>query len=111
MTASPEDELPPDVAEGSKLIGNEYGWTPALFLKALRNAQSHGLACLGGQFQFRIDGGTYEMYWLQADSTERLPSERWEEYCDRSCAEVLKTFSKLMDQTNFHNEALNWPQL
>jgi hypothetical protein len=38
-----------------------------------------GFACLGGQFQFRLsDGKTCEMYWLKADSKDRVPGELWQ---------------------------------
>ena len=64
--------LPPDISQGASLRGNEYGWSISSFPNALANAEAHGYACLGGQFQFRLDdGGTCEMYWLDADSKER----------------------------------------
>ena len=31
----PESELPPKIAEGALLEGNEYGWKPSLFPAAL----------------------------------------------------------------------------
>jgi hypothetical protein len=59
-----ERELPPEIADGARLEGNEYGWEPSLFPATLANAQALGYACIGGQFQFRLDIGTCEMYWL-----------------------------------------------
>jgi hypothetical protein len=70
--------LPPDISRGATLRGNEYGWSPSSFPDALASAEANGYACLGGQFQFRLDdGGTCEMYWLAADSKERKHGESW----------------------------------
>src|SRR3979411_1724362 len=82
-------DLPSDVLEGATLRGNEYGWSTASFPLALARADGHGFACLGGQFEFRLnDGSTCEMYWLNADSKDRMPKESWADYCRRSCSEV-----------------------
>jgi len=104
----PESELPPKIAEGALLEGNEYGWEPSLFPAALANAQALGYACIGGQFQFRLDIGTCEMYWLSADSGPRDEAESWLEYCERSCSEVRAGFQKLMSETDFRKQALEW---
>ena len=95
--------------EGATLRGNEYGWSVASFPVALERAEAHGYACLGGQFQFRLeDGSTCEMYWLSADSTKRLPGESWPDYSRRSCSEVKGNFKQLISQTDFRKEALGW---
>ena len=104
----PERELPLKIAEGARLKGNEYGWKPSLFPTALANAQALGYACIGGQFQFRLDIGTCEMYWLSADSGPRFEAESWLEYCERSCSEVRIGFQKLMSDTDFRKQALEW---
>jgi hypothetical protein len=52
-----DDVLPPDVLQGAALRGNEYGWSVSLFPNALARAEALGYACLGGQFQFRLDDG------------------------------------------------------
>ncbi|MGA7925849.1 MAG: hypothetical protein WCA20_07620, partial [Candidatus Sulfotelmatobacter sp.] len=80
--------LPPQVLQGATLRGNEYGWSVAVFPDALAEAEGRGYACLGGQFQFRLDDGTCEMYWLNADSKDRAHGESWADYCHRSCSEV-----------------------
>ena len=101
--------LPPDIGEGARLEGNEYGWQVSSFPNALLNAPAAGYACLGGQFQFRPDDGTIcEMYWLAADSTERMGGESWEAYSRRSCTEVLGKFQYLSTETDFAKEASNW---
>ena len=101
-----ERELPPKIAEGAHLEGNEYGWEPSLFPTALANAQALGYACIGGQFQFRLDDGICETYWLSADSDSRQEAESWLEYCERSCSEVKAGFQKLMSETDFQKQAL-----
>ena len=102
---SKPDDLPPDVVEGATLRGSEYGWSTISFPAALARAEAHGYACLGGQFQFRLsDGSTCEMYWLSADSKERLPEEQWADYSRRSCSEVKQNFERLMSETDFNKE-------
>ena len=101
--------LPPDISQGATLLGNEYGWSISSFPDALTRAQAHGYACLGGQFQFRLDDGvTCEMYWLDSNSKERAPGESWVDYCHRSCSEVLSRFQNLVSATDFKKEASSW---
>jgi len=102
------DNLPSDILEGAKLRGNEYAWTTASFPVALERAQAHGYACLGGQFQFRLEDSTCEMYWLSADSKERIPGEAWSDYSRRSCSEVRESFQRLISKTDFSKEASGW---
>ena len=102
--------LPPDITQGATLRGNEYGWSVSSFPSALAKAQAGGYACLGGQFQFRLDDGTTcEMYWLNADSADRTGDEAWADYSRRSCTEVLERFQYLMSETDFGKEASSWP--
>lgn len=104
--------LPDDVTQGASLRGNEYGWNPSEFPRALARAEAQGLACLGGQFQFRFpDGSTYEMYWLSADSAQRCPDETWPDYVRRSCSEVVGKFGQLLANSDFKGEAAKWPWL
>jgi len=104
-----DDVLPPDILQGATLRGNEYGSGVSWFPDALARAEAHGYACLGGQFQFRLDdGGTCEMYWLAADSKERAHGESWVDYSHRSCSEVLNKFQHLASVTDFRKEASSW---
>jgi hypothetical protein len=105
---SKPDDLPTDVLEGAVLRGNEYAWTPESFPIALERAEAHGLACLGGQFQFRLNDATCEMYWLAADSKERIAGELWADYCRRSCSEVRENFDCVLSKTDFSKEASGW---
>lgn len=103
--------LPPEITEGATARGNEYGWSLDAFPQALLKAQALGYACLGGQFQFRLDDGTYEMYWLNADSTDRRERESWVEYGRRSCNEVLGRFKATVSTADFQKEGSSWPFL
>lgn len=84
---------------------------PQLYSQMARVAESLGYACLGGQFQFRAPVGTCEMYWLNADSTDRQSAEDWRSYCGRSRAEVLDRFQQIVAETDFVQEAFKWPVL
>jgi hypothetical protein len=59
-----DHELPTAITIGAGLRGNEYRWPIHSFPDALAKAEALGYACLGGQFQFRLDDATCEMYWL-----------------------------------------------
>ena len=101
--------LPPQLLQGATLRANEYGWSVAAFPDALAEAEGRDYACLGGQFQFRLDeGGTCEMYWLNADSKDRAHGESWADYCHRSGEEVRNGFQRLVDKTDFRVEASSW---
>lgn len=100
--------LPDELTSGADLRGNEYGWPPNEFPAVLSKAESAGFACLGGQFQFRTTESVCEMYWLEADATDRLINESWNDYVTRSNAEVLSAFSALISTTDFRNEAQQW---
>ena len=101
-------ELPSELTEGASLRGNEYAWVPDAFLGILARAEALGLACLGGQFQFRAPDATCEMYWLNADAADRLPAEPWDAYVARSTTEVRSAFTTLRQSTDFATEALRW---
>ena len=59
----------------------------------------------------RDDGHNCEMYWLDADSKERVHGESWADYCHRSCSEVLNRFQHLVSATDFNKEASSWPSV
>jgi hypothetical protein len=106
-----DDELPPELAKGAEVRGSEYGWQLSSFPDVIAKAATLGYACLGGQFQFRLDDGTCEMYWLSADSEARIQGETWAKYCARSCSEILTGFEKLALETDFRKEGMAWPSV
>jgi hypothetical protein len=103
-----EHKLPPEIVKGARLRGNEYGWEVLSFPEALTSAIVQQYACIGGQFQFRLETGTCEMYWLSADSDSRRAGEAWVEYSERSCSEVRSGFEKLISETDFRKQAEEW---
>ena len=90
---------------------NEEAWKPSDFPEVLKIATDNRLACLGGQFQFRGPIGTAEMYWIDADSSERKEEENWDDYVLRANREVLDIFKKRMKETDFDKEAMNWKHI
>ncbi len=66
-----------------------------------------GYGCLGGTFEFWLDPGfgDYEIYWLDAESRERIQGEPWDDYARRSCSEVLEKFQGLVSTTDFRKIA------
>jgi hypothetical protein len=97
-------ELPSTLTEKASLAGKEYGWRIADFPTVLTKAGDLGLLCLGGQFQFRLSNGTCEMYWLEANSSERKNGEPWPDYVLRAKDEVLMKFEQLVSNTDFVGE-------
>jgi hypothetical protein len=97
--------LPPQLTRGASLRGNEYGWPISAFPEALEKARSLGVACLGGQFQFRVSDSIYEMYWLSADPSDRRDHEPWSAFSNRSCSEVIHKFEAFVSKTDFVKEA------
>lgn len=98
--------LPQQLTHGAILRDKEYAWDLASFPLALENAPELGFACLGGQFWFLLeDNSLYELFWLEANSTDRAKEELWTEYSHRSCREVLANFTILLKETSFAQEA------
>jgi hypothetical protein len=105
------DALPPEIVGDASLNGQEYGWKISSFPAALAAAERLGFACLGGQLQFRFDASIFEMHWLNADSSDRLPNELWPDYVHRSCSEVLQSFAKLLGNVDLQKAIREWPAL
>ena len=99
---------PPSVIASADLRGNEYAWKPNDFPAALEEAARLGFRCIGGQFQFRIPGGTLEMYWLKSDAPPREPGEAWSVYVGRCAEKVRGRFDSLLAATDFLREAESW---
>lgn len=104
-------KLPEDMLLTANRESSEEAWRSCDFPDVLKRASAHRLACIGGQFQFRGPIGTAEMYWLKADSTPRRRGEDWNSYVARANSEVLCLFTRLVEQTDFHAEALEWKHI
>ncbi len=106
-----EKRLPYVILERASLRGNEYAWPLDAVEDAITAAAAAGLATTGGQAQFRLQGGTYEMHWINANASGRRGDESWEEYVARSADEVAGTFRIIVARTDFLLEAQRWPAL
>lgn len=104
--------LPQQLTTGALLRDKEYAWELSAFPSALERAPSTGHACLGGQFWIVLpDNSLYELFWLEANATDRETDEPWPHFTQRSCGEVLASFNALVNQTDFINEARTYPPL
>ena len=102
--------LPPSVVGKASLRGREYAWPLADVPEAIAVARSVGLATVGGQAQFRIPGGTCELYWRCADAQDQRPDEPWDEYVARSADEVLAGVRRL-PVAELVAEGLQWREV
>ena len=82
-----------------------------MFPDALAAAERLAFACLGGQVQFRFENSIFEAYWLNADSSDRLPEEDWQKYVRRSCREVSEAFESIVQCVDLRQTANEWPSL
>jgi hypothetical protein len=97
--------LPEILLKNAVPANKEFGWKIESFPEAVSTAISCNLACIGGQFQWRVPGGTCEAYWLNSDSTKKLESESWSQYVLRSNEEVLLGFNNLVSSVDFELES------
>ncbi len=104
--------LPPELSNGAVLHGREYTWRVDRFQEALELAPVLAYACLGGQFWvLPSPSEIYELFWIEANSSERLPKEPWQSYAERSCREVLKQFEALLKTVDFSQEIIKFKSL
>jgi hypothetical protein len=104
-------QLPSEITIGAILRDTEYGWTVDSFPAAVRAAERLEIACLGGQFQFRVGETVYEPFWISTDPSARRPGEGWSNYVCRSCREVGRAFDVLVRTTDFRAVAREWQDL
>ena len=101
-----EDKLPDKIKEKARIsLGGEYAWKMNDIEEVIDQAQKVGLACVGGQPQFQLPEGTYELYWINYESTEIKIDELWEDYVVRSANEVKREFNRRCIETDFLREA------
>jgi len=104
-------KLPEAILNLADRSSNEEAWRIEDVPRVLDLASEYGLACIGGQFQFRGLIGTAEMYWLNADSLPQLPEEDWEPYVERANSEVRESFDRICRETDFDAEAMTWEHI
>ena len=101
-----EDLLPIDIRERASVDGNEYAWRMEDVKAAILAAKPLSLATLGGQTQYRLPQGTYEMYWLNFDPPEKKTIETWDEYVVRSADDAIQMFETMCNSTCFEQEGV-----
>ncbi|MCW5868909.1 MAG: hypothetical protein KIS61_16720 [Candidatus Eremiobacteraeota bacterium] len=94
----------PDCANPS-VRGGEYAWSISAWRAVLAQAESLGMACLGGTFQFRTPLHTIEMYRLRMETSDRSAGEPWADYCQRTRAEMIGQVDGILKATDFEAEA------
>lgn len=102
----PELLLAGEVLERASLYGNEYAWRRGDLAQVFAAAERSGLACLGGQVQFRLPGGTCELYWQNFGSADRRPSESWAEYVARARRETETSLAVIPNDDDLVQEGL-----
>ena len=85
---NPESQLSTEVLELAVWSGREIGWRAADIGRALADARDRQLAVAGGQVQFVLPDGTWELYWQNYEATGREAGEPWLDYVSRSHEEV-----------------------
>lgn len=105
MTNRASRELPSHLTANAIPSGREFGWRREDFPTVLHSAAAEGWACIGGQFQWVLPDGTFEAYWLNADSGPRQSGETWTAYVRRTEKEVSTGYQLLLRTTDFNTEA------
>ena len=101
--------LPDALSRKAAFDDGEHSWRVDTFPTVLREAASLGLACAGGQFQFRTsDGPICEMYELEVDTGGQRQGESWGSYVSRCEREVASAFEKILRDTDWRARALEW---
>ncbi len=102
----PRPDVPRSIVE--KAVPNDHGgafaWKPADFPAAIEAATRCGYCCVGGVFQFRFPGATYEPYWLTTDFLSRGTGESWSAYVGRCNEYTLSAFDTLLNATDWDAE-------
>lgn len=106
MTETEEKYLPIEILQKAIVSGKEYGWKRTDFKEVVDKAVEIGLGIIGGQVQFKLPGGTCELYWHKYDTNERKPGENWDDYCHRTKKECLSQFEKLPTDSELIKEGI-----
>ena len=106
-----EVRLPAEILALGSLDRSEWAWRLSDVQTAIAAAREHNLATLGGQVQFRCPGGTYELYWLNADSSPRHDHESWPDFVSRTAEEVVRGFRTIFQPGVIEEGVRGWPAL
>ena len=103
----PEEKLPKELLEKSKISGKEYGWRKIDFPLVIEAAVENKLAIIGGQVQFIFNDGTCELYWEKYDTKGKSTLENWKQYVKRTAQECAEQFNKISDEDRLIKEGIN----
>ncbi len=78
---------------------------PAVFQKA----KELKIASIGGEPQFVLPDGIYDMYWIGINLKDQAGNETWEEYVIRSNDESLALLTKQIQTVDFQKLAAEEP--
>ncbi|MFT6867844.1 MAG: hypothetical protein ACJA08_002689 [Cyclobacteriaceae bacterium] len=106
MTETEEKYLPTEILQKAIVSGKEYGWKRTDFKEVVDKAVKVELGIVGGQIQFKLPGGTCELYWHKYDTTERKSGESWKGYCERTKEECLRQFENLPTNSELIQEGI-----
>jgi len=104
-----ESLFPKELRDKAVGSSREWGWKLEDIPQVIMECRKLEYGILGGQIQFRIPGGTCELYWRRADPKRKMPGENWADYSKRSCSEFIELFGELVKKTDFEKEGLDWP--
>ena len=82
--------LPQELLSSASRRGNVYAWRWKDILRVAFAAEKAGLACGGGQAQFRSPDGTFEINWRSFTAEGRRGDETREQYLLRSWKETRR---------------------
>jgi hypothetical protein len=82
--------LPQELLSSASRRGNDYAWRWKDILPVASAAEKAGLACAGGQAQFRSPDGTFEINWKSFTPEGKRADETREEYLIRSWKETRR---------------------
>jgi hypothetical protein len=102
-----ENKLPKHILEKAVKSGNEFGWRQSDFIEVVETVRQMELAIIGGQIQYILTDGTYELYWLSYDPITRQKNENWKDYCNRTAKECSEKFQTMISHIDIENEAIN----
>jgi hypothetical protein len=102
-----EELLPHHLLMKANLKGLEYAWRKEDIREVIFTAKEYGLACLGGNVQFRIPDGTCDLYWLEYWADDRKPDESWRDFVSRSADECYLQIENMVNTKDIVREAYN----
>ena len=104
-----EERLSKHLLEQANLRGNEYAWPLDAIPDVIEAIRAAGLLNIGGQLQFRPDGGTCEAYAIEVDTYKSVPENiGWDRRGQLTAEVALHDFKELPSKWDFLQEGRLW---